>query len=39
MLETVERQLPHSLNSAFVLNVSTRNVEDGGKLLVMKLKM
>lgn len=29
MLETVERQLPHSLISAFVLNISISNVEDG----------
>lgn len=39
MLEAVERQLPHSLNSAFVLNISISNVEDGGKLLVIELKM
>lgn len=39
MLETVERQLPHSLDSAFVLNISISNGGDGGKLLVIKLKM
>lgn len=39
MLETVERVLPHSVNSAFIMNTSTSNVDDGTKLMVIRLKM
>lgn len=35
-LETVERLLPHSVNSAFVMNTSTSNVDDGTKLMVIR---
>lgn len=37
MLETVERLLlPHSINSGFVMNTSTGNVDDGTKLMVIR---